>query len=210
MRFPHVQVIASGSFNQSSPRETKELKMNEPISAEEFETAALPHLNDLFRTARHVIGDGAQAEDLVQETYLQAWKSFHRFEAGTNCRAWLFKILFHVISHHRRKWYKWSRTAAEDDTLEQTLPYEPPIPQQLTDEDVLSAFERIPSQYREVVLLADVEEFSYKEVAETLNIPLGTVMSRLSRGRKLLREQLTDFAESYGVRKGGAAVATGA
>lgn len=173
--------------------------MNEPVTAEEFESAALPHLNDLFRAARHVVGDAHQAEDLVQETYLQAWKSFHRFEPGTNCRAWLFKILFHVISHHRRKWYKWSRSAADDETLEQTLPYEPPIPQQLTDEEVLAAFEKIPAQYREVVLLSDVEEFSYKEIAETLGIPLGTVMSRLSRGRRLLREQLAGVAENYGM-----------
>ena len=171
---------------------------------EEFESAALPHMNDLYRTAGRVIGNRSEAEDLVQETYLQAWKSFHRFEPGTNCRAWLFKILFHLIQHHRRKWYK-SKVVQETDEmqLQDTLAHEPPVPQQLSDEDVLAALEKISVQYREVVLLADVQEFSYKEVAATLGVPVGTVMSRLSRGRKLLREELLAFAEGYGIREKG-------
>jgi RNA polymerase sigma-70 factor (ECF subfamily) len=167
---------------------------------QDFEQAAMPYLNELFRTALRVIGDRSEAEDLTQEAYLQAWKSFHRFEPGTNCRAWLFKILFHVIHHHRRKWYNHKSLKENDEMLEQTLPYEPPVPQRLSDEDVLVAFDKIPEQYREVVLLADVEEFSYKEVAETLSIPMGTVMSRLSRGRKLLRDELAGFAEGYGIK----------
>ena len=171
---------------------------------EEFESAALPHLNDLYRTAARVIGNRSEAEDLVQEAYLQAWKSFHRFEPGTNCRAWLFKILFHVIQHQRRKWYK-SKLVQEDEEmlLQDTVAYEPPVPQQLSDEEVLAALEKIPVQYREVLVLADVQEFSYKEVAATLGVPVGTVMSRLSRGRKLLREELSAFAEGYGIREKG-------
>jgi RNA polymerase sigma-70 factor (ECF subfamily) len=160
----------------------------------------MPHIDALYRTAARVVGDRTEAEDLVQETYLQAWKSFHRFEPGTNCRAWLFKILFHVIQHHRRKWYS-SRGNETDELLEQTVAYEPPVSQHLTDEDVLAALEKIPQQYRDVVLLADVEEFSYKEVAATLKIPVGTVMSRLSRGRKLLRSELAGLADAYGFRK---------
>ncbi|HKP86677.1 MAG TPA: sigma-70 family RNA polymerase sigma factor [Blastocatellia bacterium] len=171
--------------------------------SEDFEQAAMPYINELFRTAMRVIGDRSEAEDLTQEAYLQAWKSFHRFEPGTNCRAWLFKILFHVIHHHRRKWYNNKSLKENDETLEQTLPYEPPVPQRLNDEDVLAAFDKVPEQYREVVLLADVEEFSYKEVAETLGIPMGTVMSRLSRGRKLLREELAGFAAGYGIKNAG-------
>jgi RNA polymerase sigma-70 factor (ECF subfamily) len=167
----------------------------------DFEQAAMPHLNDLFRTAQRVIGNRSEAEDLVQEAYLQAWKSFHRFEPGTNCRAWLFKILFHVIHHHRRKWYNSKLARESEEILEQTIAYEPPVPQYLSDEDVLMAFEKIPEQYREVVLLADVQELSYKEVAEALDIPMGTVMSRLSRGRKLLREELSGFAEEYGIAR---------
>jgi RNA polymerase sigma-70 factor (ECF subfamily) len=159
----------------------------------------MPHLNDLFRTALRLIGNRSEAEDLVQEAYLQAWKSFHRFEPGTNCRAWLYKILFHVIQHHRRKWY--NRSARETDESLETLAYEPSVPQDLSDEDVLAAFDKIPRHYREVVLLADVHEFSYKEVAETLAMPVGTVMSRLSRGRKLLRQELAEFATGYGIKE---------
>lgn len=171
---------------------------------EEFEAAALPHLNDLYRTAARVIGNRSEAEDLVQETYFQAWKSFHRFEPGTNCRAWLFKILFHLIRHLRRKWYK-SRLIQESDDmlLQDTVAYEPPVPEHLGDEDVLAALERMPVLYREAVVLADVQEFSYKEVAATLGVPVGTVMSRLSRGRKLLRAELSRVAEAYGILEKG-------
>jgi RNA polymerase sigma-70 factor, ECF subfamily len=164
------------------------------VSVAAFEDEALPHFEDLYRTAVRVIGDRETAEDLVQETYLEAWKSFQRFESGTNCRAWLFKILFHVIHHHRRKWVRLKFTSEDEASLEQTLVYEPPIPQDLTDEDILAALDKVPQSYREVLLLADVQEFSYKEVADTLNIPIGTVMSRLSRGRSILRTQLTAAA----------------
>jgi RNA polymerase sigma-70 factor (ECF subfamily) len=141
-----------------------------------------------------MLGSRTEAEDIVQETYLQAWKSFHRFTPGTNCRAWLFKILFHVVQHHRRKWFKFKIVKEEEENLEATLVYEPPVPQDLSDEDVLAAFRQIPQAYREVVLLSDVYDFTYKEIHETLDIPIGTVMSRLSRGRQLLRAELSDFA----------------
>ena len=164
---------------------------------ESFEEAAMPHLDDLFRTAIRVIGDRAEAEDLLQETYLQAWKSFHRFEPGTNCRAWLFKILFHVVHHHRRKRFRFSFVADGEELLENYLTYEPPVTERLRDEDVLAALEKVPEKYREVVLLSDVEEFSYKEIADILTVPIGTVMSRLSRGRQILRKELADFAAAY-------------
>ena len=171
------------------------------VKTEEFESAALPHFDDLYRTAVRVVGDRTEAEDLVQEAYLQAWKSFHRFEMGTNCRAWLFKILFHVIHHHRRKWFSSKLVKESDELLENVLTYEPPVPENLTDEDILAALTKVPQDFREVLLLADVQEFSYKEVAETLQIPLGTVMSRLSRGRKLLRSEVANVAQSMGILK---------
>src|SRR6185369_17851147 len=147
----------------------------------------MPHLSDIFRTATRILGQKERAEDVAQEVFLQAWKSFERFEPGTNCRAWLYKIMFHVIQHNRRKRFSFNLRSTRDDNveLEAALVYEPPVPQQLTDEDVIAAFDRIPTQYREVLVLADVQDFSYREVAETLNIPQGTVMSRLNRGRKL-------------------------
>src|SRR5262245_48466081 len=88
---------------------------------EGFEAEAMPHLNDLYRGASSMLGNRTEAEDIVQETYLQAWKSFHRFTPGTNCRAWLFKILFHVIQHHRRKWFRFRFTDDGEEMLEQRL-----------------------------------------------------------------------------------------
>jgi len=159
----------------------------------------MPHINDIFRTANRMVGDKARAEDVVQEVFLQAWKSFARFESGTNCRAWLYKILFHCVNHHRRKWFRFPLLKEAEEFLETNLTYQAPIPEHLTDEDVLRALDTIPADFRAVVLLVDVEEFPYKEAADILSVPIGTVMSRLSRGRKLLREQLAEVARSYGI-----------
>ncbi len=166
-----------------------------------FEAEAMPHMNDLFRTAVRLLGDRARAEDVLQEVYLQGWKSFDRFEPGTNCRAWLFKILFHCVNHHRRKWFRFPLLKDTEEFLEANLVAPATIPDRLTDAEILSALDGITADFRSVVLLVDVEEFAYKEVAEILSIPIGTVMSRLSRGRKLLREQLADVARSYGIGK---------
>jgi len=167
--------------------------------ADRFETEALPHLNDIFRTAARLLGDRARAEDVAQEVYLQAWKSFHKFEPGTNCRAWLFKILFHCVNHHRRKWFRFPMLKETEEFIESNLTYTEPIPEHLKDEDILAALDRIPADFRAVILMVDVEEFAYKDAAEILAIPIGTIMSRLSRGRKLLREQLGEVAQSYGI-----------
>jgi RNA polymerase sigma-70 factor (ECF subfamily) len=167
-----------------------------------FEDLALPHTRDLFRTASSILGNATEAEDAVQEAYLQAWKSFERFTPGTNCRAWLFGILFHVISHQRRKWLS-RAVLCEPKTFEDTTPYTAPVPDNLTDQEILSAFRSLPKQFAEVVMLADVQEFSYKEIQESLGIPIGTVMSRLSRGRQLLRAQLADHAPATSVRSSG-------
>lgn len=171
----------------------------ERSSSERFELEAMPHLNDIFRTATRLLGDRARAEDVAQEVYLQAWKSFDRFETGTNCRAWLYKILFHCVNHHRRKWFRFSFLKETEEFLEANLTQSEPIPEQLTDGDILAALDGIPAEFRSVILMVDVEEFAYKEAAEILSIPIGTVMSRLSRGRKLLREQLAKTAQSYGI-----------
>jgi RNA polymerase sigma-70 factor (ECF subfamily) len=169
--------------------------------AERFELEAMPHINDIFRTAMRMTGERFVAEDIVQDVYLQAWKSFHRFESGTNCRAWLFKILFHCVNHQRRKWFRFPLLKQTEEFIEANLTYSAPIPEHITDEEILVALDRIPAEFRAVVLLVDVEEFAYKEVAEIAGVPIGTVMSRLSRGRKLLREQLAVVARSYGIAK---------
>jgi RNA polymerase sigma-70 factor (ECF subfamily) len=167
----------------------------------DFETEAMPYMNDVFRTALRVLRDSSRAEDVVQEVFLQAWKSFDRFEPGTNCKAWLYRILFHTVNHYRRKWFRLRFFSETEDRYEETLTWAPPLPDRLTDGEILAALDDLPPDFRSVVLLVDVEEFAYKEVAEILQIPTGTVMSRLSRGRKLLREQLADAARAYGIGK---------
>lgn len=181
-------------------------KFCKKFKIEDFEAEALPHLDDLYRAARRFVQNRAEAEDLVQDVYLQAWKSFHRFEQGTNCRAWLFQILFYKLNHHRRKWF---RLVRESESALKDLAYEPPPPDHLSDAEILSALEKIPSIYRETILLIAVEEFSYRETGFILKIPVGTVMSRLSRGRKLLRIALAEVAESYGIKNVGEKVGHG-
>jgi RNA polymerase sigma-70 factor (ECF subfamily) len=176
------------------------LSFRSKVQLEDFEAEAMPHLNALYRTASLLLRDWHEAEDLIQDTYLEAWKSFHRFELGTNCRAWLFKIMFHRLHHLRRNLLKASRVILIDAFDPQDeVAAEPPVLQEIRDEDILNALSKVPVEFREVVLLADVEELSYKEIAETLKIPLGTVMSRLSRGRKLLRQELAEVASTYGI-----------
>ncbi len=121
---------------------------------------------------------------------MQALQSFHRFEPGTNCRAWLVTILHHLRSNRRRARGRSPLVDDSDDGVVQTIPFVPPVPQHLTDETILAALRRIAPQYQEVVVLCDVEEMTYKEIAEALDIPIGTVMSRLHRGRALLRSEL--------------------
>jgi len=166
---------------------------------DEFEAAALPHMSDIYRTAARLLGNGPGADDVVQDVYLQAWKSFDRFELGTNCRAWLFKILFHTLNHYRRKWLNVRMVRESEEILDLTPAVGPPIPEHITDEEMLAALGDVPQDFRAVVLLVDVEEFSYKEAAGILNAPVGTVMSRLSRGRKMLREKPIGQAASYGI-----------
>jgi len=163
-----------------------------------FETEALGFADQLYRVALRLCRDRARAEDLVQETYLQAWRSFHRFELGTNLRAWLYKILFNVYYSGQRK--EKLQVVPAEETLAETIAYDPPTPQWLTDEEVLAALERLPRDFQIPILLADVEELSYREIADVLEIPVGTVMSRLHRGRKLLRTELAGYMRKAGHR----------
>src|SRR5215471_12741896 len=172
-----------------------------PNPTAQFEAEALPHLNDLYRAAASILHNRTEAEDAVQEAYLQALKSYQRFTPGSNCRAWLFRILFHVISHQRCKWFG-RIIFSEREELEQTAVYVEPVAEQLTDDELIQAFRKLPQQFAEVVMLADVQEFSYKEIQETLGIPVGTVMSRLSRGRQLLRTHLAECGARAGIVRG--------
>jgi RNA polymerase sigma-70 factor, ECF subfamily len=155
-----------------------------------FEGEVLPHADRLFRLAMWFERNRADAEDVVQETMIQALRSFHRFQPGTNCRAWLTTILQRIVSNRRRARGRSIVMSDPDDRIAHTVPFVPPVPQDLTDELVLSSLRRLPTTFQEVILLCDVEDLSYKEAAEALAIPIGTVMSRLHRGRAQLRSEL--------------------
>jgi RNA polymerase sigma-70 factor (ECF subfamily) len=167
----------------------------------EFEAVALPHVKELYRVAARMVADSTRADDVLQDVYFQAWKSFGSFEPGTNCRAWLFRILINAVRHHRRKWFP-ARVVPDGNLILENAPsYSAPIPETISDDEILSALDLVPAEFREVVLLVDVEECSYKDVSAILGIPIGTVMSRLSRGRALLRKRLHRAAESHGIGK---------
>ncbi len=160
-----------------------------------FEALALPHINALYNFACWLVHDRAEAEDAVQETCLKALRSFRLFEPGTNFRAWIFQILKNTISSARVKDNRHLTVTIE---TEEDLPLRPAnfkTPEALliersSIEALRQAIEQLPSIYREVILLCDVQEASYREIAEILSIPIGTVMSRLARGRKLIRMNL--------------------
>jgi len=172
---------------------------DEPHCWMEFETEALPHLDIVFRYAMWLVRDRAMAEDLVQETYTQALQSFHRYTAGTNCRAWLLRILYCRDRKRHRDADRFQSLDALADRLGDILPYELSTPQGLTDEEVLQALGHLPLSFQEVVVLSDVEDFSYKEIAATLGVPLGTVMSRLHSARKALRIELSVYERAQSV-----------
>jgi RNA polymerase sigma-70 factor (ECF subfamily) len=166
---------------------------------EEFDRAALVHQASLMRTAMRLCGARDVADDLVQETYLDAWRSFHRFATGTNCRAWLYKILFFNYTRLRRKQAREPFLVELDEAAESALRFDPQTPDALTAESVKGAFERLPDPFRTTVYLVDVEQLSYREASEALQVPIGTVMSRLSRGRRLLRVELATQAAAHGI-----------
>jgi RNA polymerase sigma-70 factor, ECF subfamily len=169
---------------------------------QEFESEAMQHFDGLYRAAVRMVGDATEAEDIVQEVFLQAWRSFDRYERGTNCRAWLFAILFNKVQHYRRKKFS-SRVVplGEDGEYKlDGLASPPAVPEVITDTEILEALAKLPDNYRDAVVLADVQEFSYKETADILGVPIGTVMSRLSRGRQLLRSALADCAKDHGIQ----------
>jgi RNA polymerase sigma-70 factor (ECF subfamily) len=154
---------------------------------ERFEAEALPHLRPLYRTAYRMSRNPADAEDLVQETFLRAYRAFDTYQAGTNIRAWLYTILYRVRTDTFRK------AGRSPQTVE--LVDEPPVPPPQEalaggQEDLERALAALPEPFQSAVLLRDVEELSYDEIAEVLRVPVGTVMSRIHRGRAQLRALL--------------------
>jgi len=164
-----------------------------------FESEALPFHVDLYRLAKWLLRDHNDAEDLVQETFVAALRSFHRYEKGTNCRAWLIKIMYHTLSKRRRSSNRLRVVSDADEPIEERAAIAPAGSSAVIEEEVVDALKRLPQHYQEVVILSDVEDMTYKEIADALSIPTGTVMSRLHRGRSLLRGELAGYARRYGI-----------
>jgi RNA polymerase sigma-70 factor (ECF subfamily) len=159
----------------------------------QFEQLALPHLGALYRGARS-LSDAETANDLVQETYLRAWKYFESFDRATNCRAWLFRILRNVWTDRWRKnRLEIPLAESEETVVEPYYDWEDEFLKAEFSTAVGRALAELPVEYRWAVLLADVEELSYQEIASILSCPIGTVMSRINRGRKMLARLLRSY-----------------
>ncbi len=178
-----------------------------------FADVAMEHMPSLYTAALRMTRNPAEAEDLVQETYLKAYRAFGSFQAGTNLKAWLYRILTNTyINAYRAKKRRPEQADVED--VENLYLYhrlggleaaaagrsaEEEVLDRFTDDEVKLALESLPEQFRLAVLLADVEGFSYKEIAEIVDVPIGTVMSRLHRGRRALQKALHDFGMAHGL-----------
>jgi RNA polymerase sigma-70 factor (ECF subfamily) len=183
----------------------------DPVLRERFEREVLPLLPNLYGAALRLTRNPQDAEDLVQEAYLRAYRGFAGFREGTNLRAWMYRILTNTfINSYRKKQREPATVSAADDTSDWFLydrigssgaepSAEAEVLERIPDEDVQRALEVLPEGFRMAVLLADVEGFSYKEIAEILDIPIGTVMSRLHRGRKALQRALWETVRERGL-----------
>ena len=177
----------------------------------EFENAALPHADALFNFALKMTHNVKDAEDVVQDTYMRAFRFFHHFEPGTNCRAWLFRILKNVHINSYRKNQRipdtvnWDQieefydSVAPEDSIRRHKTPEEIFFESSVDRQVEQAIRDLPPEYRAVVVLNFAEDLSYREIAAVLDIPIGTVMSRLHRARKTLKVKLADYAREQGV-----------
>lgn len=173
----------------------------------EFEEMALVHLDAIYRAALRLSRDPTEAQDLSQEVFLRAYRSFHQFERGTNCRAWLFKILKNAFINRERSMSQIRASVSIDDTemggeawLEEASADAGEGPEdrllsKLTGEQIKQAVEKLPPSFRRIFILSEVEGFTYKEIAQIEDCPLGTVMSRLFRARRVLQSLLREYVE---------------
>ncbi len=174
----------------------------------EFEEEAIPHMDALYNFALKMTGDQDVAEDLVQDTYLKAFRFFDKFEKGTNCKAWLFRILKNSYINDYRKSVKEPEKVDYDDiqnfyeNIKATEVKTTHVAQDdfnsLLDDEVTRSISQLPEDFRTVIILSDIEGFSYEEIAEFIDCPIGTVRSRLHRARKMLYTQLYGYAKDKG------------
>ena len=182
---------------------------------ERFRADALPMLDSLYGAALRMTRNPADAEDLVQETMLRAYRAFDRFEAGTNLKAWLFRIMTNAyINQYRKRQREPVKVPTDEleefDLYQEIKSHDPAyeatpetiVLDSLVDSDIIEALDDLPEQFRLAVILSDVEDFSYAEMAEIMDVPMGTVMSRLHRGRKALQKRLWELARDRGIVKG--------
>jgi RNA polymerase sigma-70 factor, ECF subfamily len=189
--------------------------------AERFERDALPYLDQLYGAALRMTRNPQDAEDLVQEAFAKAFAAFHQFKPGTNLKAWLYRILTNTFINSYRKRQRepqqqmteevedWQLARAESHTSSGLKSAEAEALERLPDSDVKDALQQLPEDFRMAVYYADVEGFAYKEIAEIMDTPVGTVMSRLHRGRRMLRDLLSDYARGGRVAAAGARGASG-
>jgi len=192
----------------ASHRARQEALREEEQRRRTFELEALPHIEALYNFAVRMTFDPAEAEDLVQETYLKAYRFFDKFERGTNCKAWLFRIMKNSYINRYRRIQKRPQTVDFNAVEEfvQSLAVErgragdagDALFDNILDDEVTIAIERLPGDFRTVIILCDIEGFTYEEIAEFADCPVGTVRSRLHRGRRLLREALAGYAATRG------------
>ncbi|QRV02484.1 sigma-70 family RNA polymerase sigma factor [Arcanobacterium phocisimile] len=193
--------------------------MNDVVSVQDrkllshqFEEQALPLLDQLYGAALRLTRNPADAEDLVQETYAKAFAAFHQYKQGTNLKAWLYRILNNAfISNYRKAQRRpkeadadqvedWQEYAASTHDSRGLMSAEAEVLERLPDSEIKEALEQLSDDRRTVVYLADIEGFSYQEIADIVGVPIGTVMSRLHRGRTQLREILRDYARELGYK----------
>lgn len=206
-----VESDSTGLLGERSLAIHSERTAQESDLKRRFEAEALQYLDQLYAAAMGMTRNRADAEDLVQETFVKAYAAFHRFEPGTNLKAWLYRILTNTYINIYRKRKRqplvgaldeledWQLADAEMVTGGRSRSAEADAMDLIPDETIKAAMESLSENFRLVVYFADVEGFSYKEIAEMLEIPTGTVMSRLHRGRKILREKLADYVYEEGL-----------
>lgn len=175
---------------------------------EEFKREALPHIGILHNYALKLTGNESDADDLLQETYMRAYRFFHKFEKGTNCKAWLFRIMKNLFINNYRKNQKSPNKVDYDDVENyyesvrseklDTTDLQERIYSNLLDDYVTEALNSLQDEFKTVIILCDLEGLSYEEIAEFVNCPVGTVRSRLHRGRKLLAQKLKKYAQEKG------------